>query len=64
VRGEPFEVRGKATGIFTGSIDAGTFLGSFLLGLVGDMAGLSPLFAVAGAALLLGLIVGRFRQAA
>ena len=64
VRGEPFEVRGKATGIFTGSIDAGTFLGSFLLGLVGDMAGLSPLFAVAGAALLLGLALARFRPTA
>jgi predicted MFS family arabinose efflux permease len=64
VRGEPFEVRGKATGIFTGAIDAGNFLGSFILGMVGDLAGLSPLFAVAGGALLLGLIVGRFRQAA
>ena len=64
VRGEPFEVRGKATGIFTGAIDAGNFLGSFILGVVGDLAGLSPLFAVAGGALLLGLIVGRFRQAA
>lgn len=62
VRGEPFEVRGKATGIFTGGIDAGNFLGSFLLGLVGDLAGLSPLFAVAGGALLLGLAVARFRQ--
>ncbi|WP_027716799.1 MFS transporter [Desulfuromonas sp. TF] len=61
VRGEPFEVRGKATGIFTGAIDAGNFLGSFILGVVGDLAGLSPLFAVAGGALLLGLAVARFR---
>jgi MFS family permease len=64
VRGEPFEVRGKATGIFTGAIDAGNFLGSFILGVVGDLAGLSPLFAVAGGALLLGLAVARFRPAA
>jgi len=57
VRNEPFEMRGKATGIFTGGIDAGNFLGSFLLGLIGDLGGLSPLFAVAGGALLLGLAV-------
>jgi predicted MFS family arabinose efflux permease len=61
VRGEPFAVRGKATGIFTGGIDAGNFLGSFLLGVIGDLAGLSTLFAVAGGALLLGLAVARFR---
>jgi MFS family permease len=61
VRGEPFERRGKATGIFTGGIDAGNFLGSFLLGLVGDLAGLTSLFAVAGGALLLGLVVARYR---
>lgn len=57
IRNEPFELRGKATGIFTGGIDAGNFLGSFLLGLIGDLAGLPSLFAVAGGALLLGLAV-------
>lgn len=61
VRGEPFEIRGKATGIFTGGIDAGNFLGAFILGLIGDLAGLTPLFATAGGTLLLGLAIARLR---
>lgn len=55
IRGEAYEVRGKVTGIFTGSIDGGAFVGSLLLGLIGELAGLSTLFLCAGAFMLLAL---------
>jgi MFS family permease len=44
--------RGKITGVFTGSIDAGVFAGSIVLGLVGQSAGFRMLFLAAGCALL------------
>jgi len=47
VRNEPLAIRGKVTGIFTGSIDAGIFAGSLLLGQVGEMAGYGALFLLA-----------------
>jgi predicted MFS family arabinose efflux permease len=53
VRGEAYEVRGKITGIFTGSIDGGIFVGSLILGMVGDLAGLPTLFFCAGGIMLL-----------
>ena len=59
VRGEPAEIRGKITGIFTGSIDAGAFIGSIILGQIGEWAGFPTLFLAAGLALLLGLGVFR-----
>ncbi len=49
IRGESYQVRGKITGIFTGSIDGGAFIGSILLGLIGELAGLSSLFFCAAA---------------
>jgi predicted MFS family arabinose efflux permease len=55
VRGEPVEIRGKITGIFTGSIDAGALIGSIILGQIGQWAGFPALFLAAGLALLLGL---------
>jgi predicted MFS family arabinose efflux permease len=61
VRGEPAEVRGKATGIFTGAIDAGIFAGSLLLGYIGQWLGLPALFLTAGAAMALGLLLFGFR---
>jgi predicted MFS family arabinose efflux permease len=60
VRGEPGEVRGKATGIFTGSIDTGCFAGSFLLGYIGQWLGLATLFWVAGASMACGLLLFGF----
>lgn len=57
VRGEPGEVRGKVTGIFTGSIDAGCFAGSLFLGYIGQWLGLSALFWVAGAGMAGGLLL-------
>jgi MFS family permease len=57
VRGEPGEVRGKATGIFTGGIDAGCFAGSLLLGYIGEWLSLTALFWVAGAGMAGGLLL-------
>lgn len=61
VRGEPGEVRGKATGIFTGGIDAGNFAGSLLLGYIGDGFGLPALFWAAGGGMATGLLLFGFR---
>lgn len=54
IRSEPAELRGKATGIFTGSIDAGAFAGSIALGYIGDFAGFEMLFLVSSLAFLAG----------
>jgi MFS family permease len=62
VRGEPAEVRGKATGIFTGAIDAGIFAGSLLLGYIGQWLGFPALFWVAGAGMAAGLLLFGFRR--
>jgi MFS family permease len=61
VRHEPYAVRGKITGIFTGGIDAGIFCGSLLLGMVGELAGYSALFICAGLVMLTGLGLFRLR---
>ncbi len=61
IRGEPIDIRGKITGIFTGGIDAGTFAGSLMLGYIGEWIGFRALFFTAGLALLLGLAVYRSR---
>jgi MFS family permease len=61
VRGEPGEVRGKATGIFTGGIDAGCFAGSLLLGYIGEWLGLAALFWVAGGCMAVSLLLLGFR---
>lgn len=62
VRGEPAEVRGKATGIFTGGIDAGTFAGSLVLGYIGQIFGLPVLFWCAAAGMASGLLLFGFRR--
>lgn len=61
VRNEPYAVRGKITGIFTGGIDAGIFCGSLLLGVIGELAGYSVLFICAGLVVLTGLALFRLR---
>jgi len=55
VRDEPITIRGKVTGAFTGSMDAGAFIGSVLLGYIGELAGFPALFLTAGLSLFLGL---------
>ena len=62
VRDEPMETRGKATGIFTGSIDCGVFAGSLLLGYIGEWFNLEILFVVAGLCMLAGLSLFRFHS--
>ena len=63
LRGESVAVRGRITGIFTGSIDAGVFGGSVVLGYVGKWAGFTTLFATAGSALILALWIFLFQRA-
>ncbi len=59
IRGEPQAVRGKITGAFTGSIDAGAFVGSVLLGYVGELAGFQALFLAAGLTVLCAIFIFR-----
>jgi len=55
IRNEPINIRGKITGVFTGGIDAGVFVGSIMLGYIGEWAGFRALFLAAGLAPLMGL---------
>jgi MFS family permease len=61
IRNEPIDTRGKITGVFTGGIDAGTFVGSVILGYIGQWAGFKALFFAAGIALILGIGIRRFQ---
>jgi MFS family permease len=61
IRDEPISIRGKITGVFTGSIDAGVFVGSIILGYIGDWAGFRALFLAAGLVILAGLGVYKLR---
>lgn len=61
VRDEPGEVRGKATGIFTGGIDTGIFAGSLLLGYIGGWFGFPALFWTAGGGMAAGLLLFGFQ---
>lgn len=62
LRGESPGVRGKVTGIFTGSVDGGSFFGSILLGYVGVWSGFQMLFTTAGFCVLLGLLLLPFTR--
>lgn len=59
IRNEPISIRGKITGVFTGGIDAGAFVGSTTLGYIGEWAGFNILFLFAGLVVLSGLGVFR-----
>jgi len=61
VRDEPYAVRGKVTGIFTGGIDAGIFCGALILGTIGELAGFTVLFICAGLMVLSGLSLFRLK---
>ena len=61
IRDEPISIRGKITGVFTGAIDAGAFLGSVILGYIGEWFGTRVIFLMAGITLLLGLVILRIR---
>lgn len=61
IRNEPIHIRGRITGVFTGGIDMGAFVGSITLGYIGELAGFRSLFFAAGLSLLIGLGVYRFQ---
>lgn len=61
IRNEPYAVRGKVTGIFTGGIDAGVFIGALILGQIGESFGYGWLFLAAATTVLSGLWVFRLR---
>ncbi len=61
IRDEPYSTRGKVTGIFTGGIDSGAFIGAILLGMVGDLAGYTSLFICAALLLSGGHLLLRFQ---
>ncbi len=57
VRDEPYNVRGKVTGIFTGGIDTGIFCGALVLGIIGEQAGYAALFVSAAIMVAAGLLL-------
>ncbi|PLX87534.1 MAG: MFS transporter [Desulfuromonas sp.] len=59
IRHESYAVRGKVTGIFTGGIDSGIFIGSLVLGVVGEWIGIGGLFVCAGLLMFSGFLVAR-----
>ncbi|PLY00004.1 MAG: MFS transporter [Desulfuromonas sp.] len=59
IRGVPYAIRGKITGIFTGGIDSGVFLGALVLGVIGRAYGFTILFLCAGVLILSGLLLFR-----
>ncbi|HUV59256.1 MAG TPA: MFS transporter [Desulfatiglandales bacterium] len=61
IRNEPIDTRGKVTGVFTGGIDAGAFVGSVILGYIGQWAGFQALFFAAGLTLIIGIGIQRFQ---
>lgn len=54
LRNQPAEIRGKVTGVSTGSIDAGILAGSIVLGYVGEWGGFRALFLVTALVLFAG----------
>jgi MFS family permease len=64
IRDMPAAIRGKITGIFTGSIDAGVFAGSIILGFVGQSAGFPVLFLAAGSALFTAFLLYQWSRVA
>lgn len=60
VRGESHTVRGKITGAYTGSIDAGSFVGSVLLGYIGELAGFQALFLLSAVSVLSAIFIFRY----
>ena len=55
IRDQPVHIRGKVTGIFTGAIDAGAFIGSIALGYIGEFAGYRAIFFVSMIFMFMGL---------
>ena len=54
--------RGKATGVVTGGVDSGLFIGSILLGFIGEQFGFTAIFCTSALFLFLGLIIFMLSQ--
>lgn len=54
IRDVPTHYRGRVTGIFTGSIDGGIFIGSVALGAIAKIIPLAGLFLISGGIMLIG----------
>lgn len=54
LRNQPAEIRGKITGVSTGSMDAGILAGSIMLGYIGEWGGFRALFLATALALYVG----------
>jgi MFS family permease len=61
IRDQPVDIRGKITGVFTGGIDTGAFVGSIIPGYIGEWAGFRSPFFAAGLVRLIGLGVYKFQ---
>ncbi len=57
IRDKPAHIRGKVTGVFTGAIDAGAFIGSIALGYTGEFAGYRAIFFISMIVMFAGLVV-------
>ena len=57
IRNEPAQIRGKISGIFTGSIDGGNLIGSLLMGYIGEWFGFKMIFITTSLLLLIGMII-------
>jgi MFS family permease len=62
IRNMPAHARGKATGVITGGLDSGLFVGAVILGYVGDACGYPALFMAAATSMCLGLSLWFFRR--
>lgn len=56
IRHEPVEIRGKISGIFTGSIDSGNLIGSLLMGYIGEWFGFRMIFLATFLLLMAGFV--------
>ncbi len=61
MREEPAAIRGKITGVFTGGLDTGCFIGSIALGYIGEWAGYRTLFLSAGLVLFMAVALFHYR---
>ena len=59
IRDKPYSIRPKMIAIYTGAVDGGVFVGSILLGRIGEDWGFGGLYLAAAAASLFGLLVFR-----
>lgn len=57
IRDEPIHIRGKINGVFTGGVDSGLFIGSILLGYIGEWFGYRPIFITTFLILMIGLVI-------